>query len=283
MRRGIDGLAVPSDVSDPDDVARMARRVRRRLGPIDVLVNNAGVIQVGPIDALSLEDFRKAMAVNFWGAVHCTLAVLPKMQERGTGRIVNVTSVGGKVAMPHLLPYDCAKFAFVGFSEGLRAELVRHGIPVTTVVPGLMRTGGPANAFFKGDPPLEYTWFSLADGTSLTAMDVARAARRIVRAARRGEAEVTLSWQAKAVRITHALLPGATSTVLGVVNQILSRGSDVKAAIRGKELDSAFAPSATTAQTDGAATNLNQYGGRPRPSPAHAERVGVGGPKGERR
>src|SRR5439155_11331763 len=119
--------------------------VRSRFGQIDILVNNAGVIKVGPLDTMAVEDFEKAVAVMFWGVVYPTLAVLPEMRRRRSGRIAAITSIGGKVSVPHLLPYCCAKFAAVGFCEGLRAELAPYGIRVTTVVPGLMRTGSHRN------------------------------------------------------------------------------------------------------------------------------------------
>ena len=125
-------------------------RARQHFGRIDVLVNNAGIISVGPLLSQKLEDFQEAMDVMFWGIVHPTLAVLPQMLQDGHGRIVNITSIGGKVSVPHLIPYGCAKFAAVGFSEGLHAEVKRFGVNVTTVVPGLMRTGSHLNAFFKG-------------------------------------------------------------------------------------------------------------------------------------
>src|SRR6185369_715880 len=118
------------------DVERLVEAVHRRYGRVDVLVNNAGIIQAGPYESLSLEDFRAAMAANFWGTVHATLAVLPGMRARGGGRIVNVTSIGGTIAVPHLLAYTASKFAAVGFSTGLAVEAARHGVHVTTVVPG---------------------------------------------------------------------------------------------------------------------------------------------------
>jgi NAD(P)-dependent dehydrogenase (short-subunit alcohol dehydrogenase family) len=167
---GAEVLAVPCDVADPDQVERLVERAVARFGAIDVLVNNAGIIQAGPIGTMRAADFEEAMSVTFMGAVHTALAVIPHMRRRRSGRIVNVTSIGGKVAIPHLVPYDSAKFALVGLSEGLRAELARDGIAVTTVVPGLMRTGSPVNAFFRGDPELEFTWFSLGAATPLTAM-----------------------------------------------------------------------------------------------------------------
>jgi short-subunit dehydrogenase len=204
-QRGATVLALPCDVSDANAVTQLVAKARLEIGPIDALVNNAGVIKVGPIDSMTRADFEEVMAVNFWGTVNATMAVLPSMRLRGGGRIVNITSIGGEIAVPHMLAYDCAKFATVGFSEGLRAELLRDHVLVTTIVPGLMRTGSAVNATFKGDAAKEARLFAAADATALTAMSARRAARRIVRALEHGEAFVTLSWQARLARIAHAL------------------------------------------------------------------------------
>jgi NAD(P)-dependent dehydrogenase (short-subunit alcohol dehydrogenase family) len=141
---GDDVVAIPCDVGDRHQVENFIGEV----GPVDVLINNAGVIAVGPWQTQTVDDYRELLDIQFWGAVHTTHAVLPSMVERGFGRIANVTSIGGKVAVPWLLPYCSAKFAAVGFSEGLRAELAGTGVKVTTVVPGLMRTGSFLAAYF---------------------------------------------------------------------------------------------------------------------------------------
>jgi NAD(P)-dependent dehydrogenase (short-subunit alcohol dehydrogenase family) len=273
--RGAEALALQCDVSDRAQVAEMVARATDHFGRIDVLVNNASIIQAAPLGAMTIEDFENAMAVNYWGTVYATMEVLSQMRPRGDGRIVNITSIGGKVAIPHLLPYDCAKFATVGFSEGLRAELARDGITVTTIVPGLMRTGSPVNAFFKGNPEAEFAWFSLGSATPISAMSAERAARRIVQATRRGEAEVTLSWQAKLLRLTHDLFPGATQDLLGVVNRMLPGSEEVKENVRGMKLDTALSPSPVTTLMNRAAHDTHQYAGRHQPSPAHAEAVGL--------
>lgn len=228
-------MAVRCDVSDRAQVERMVEQVEAQLGHIGVLVNNASIIQVGPLDRMQLYDFQQAMDVNFWGSVYTTLAVLPGMRERGAGRIVNITSIGGEVAMPHLLPYDCAKFASVGFSEGLHAELAAAGVVVTTVIPGLMRTGGHRHAFFKGKREREYAWFAAGDQAPIIAMSAKRAAWRIVEACRRGEAVVTLTWQAKLLRVFHALLPGLTDEMMALVNRALpGPGNDGQFPLRGE-------------------------------------------------
>jgi len=144
------------------------------------------------------------------------------MRARGTGRIVNITSIGGKIAVPHLLPYTCAKFAAVGLSEGLRAELADTGISVTTVVPGLMRTGSHLNAEFGGEQQGEYRWFALgASAPYPIAIGADRAARLIVRATKRGQAECTYPVSAVVAARLSGLLPSTTTNALTLVDRFL--------------------------------------------------------------
>jgi NAD(P)-dependent dehydrogenase (short-subunit alcohol dehydrogenase family) len=274
--RGIAVLAIRCDVADERQVQELVETAIARHGRIDVLINNASIIQVGPLHTMTAADFRQAMAVNFGGALNLSLAVIPQMRARRDGRIVNITSIGGKVALPHMLPYDCAKFATVGLSEGLATELARDGIRVTTVVPGLMRTGSPANALFKGEPEREFAWFTLGSASPLTAMSAERAARRIVLALRRGERFVTLSWQAKTLRLLHDLMPGMTIRSASIVNRMLpSRNGGTMENVRGMRLAHPLAPSAVTALVNRAARRHHEYEGTPRPSVTHARRVGL--------
>jgi NAD(P)-dependent dehydrogenase (short-subunit alcohol dehydrogenase family) len=257
-RRGVVALAVPADVADYAQTAGMVEEVRRRLGGPDVLVNNAGVIQVGPLETMTLADFEEALAVNFRGAVHTTLAALPELRRR-RGRIVNIGSIGGKIAVPHLLPYCASKFALVGFSAGLRAELARDGIVVTTVCPGLMRTGSPRNATFKGRHRAEYAWFSIGDALPVVSMDAERAARQVVEACRRGAAEVVLGAPYKLAARVQGLAPGLTSGVLGAVNRLLPDPGGIGARrARGAESQSAVSPSWLTTLGDRAAVRNNE-------------------------
>ena len=216
-RRGARVYTVRCDVSGAEEVERMVEAVTAHYGRVDILVNNAGIIQVGPVETMTLDDFHGAMNAMFWGTVHGTLAVMPQMLERGSGRIVNITSIGGKVSVPHLLPYNCAKFACVGFSEGLRAELRPRGIKVTTIAPGLMRTGSYLNALFSTDA--DSAWFGVGAAMPGLTMSARRAARQIVMATRRGEAERVLSTQANLLARFHGLFPGATSDMLSVVER----------------------------------------------------------------
>ena len=247
------------DVTQPEQVAEMIGSVRRDLGQIDVLVNNAGVIEVGPVGTMTLEDYQAAMATNFWSAIYTTREVLDSMRRRGEGRIVNITSIGGKIAVPHLLPYSASKFALVGWSSGLRAELKNDGVFVTTVVPGLMRTGSPRNADFKGKHREEYAWFSIMDSLPLTSMSAKRAASRIVRACVHGEAEVVLSMQAKAAVTFASLFPGTTAEVMSWVNQMLPADGGTRTQIhKGKESQSEWSPSRLTTLNEQAARENNE-------------------------
>lgn len=255
---GAEVCAVVCDVSRNEEVEHLISTVQQQLGPIDVLVNNAGVIAAGPLQSQTLQDFHEAMDVMFWGSVHPTLAVLPQMLSRNHGRIVNVTSIGGRVAVPHLVPYCCAKFACVGFSEGLHAELKRFGIHVLTVVPGLMRTGSHLHAQFKGKHKQEFGWFAVSGTNPLASISARRAARQIVQAACANRTDLVISWQAKLMAEAHGLAPGLTQEALALVNKLLpdSDGSTDKKA--GHESQSAVTRSPLTALGKRAARRYNQ-------------------------
>jgi short-subunit dehydrogenase len=258
-RRGGDVASIPCDVTDREQVQRMVRDVERHFGRIDVLVNNAGTISVGPMEVMNVGDYEESMKTHFWGPLYTTLAALPGMKRRREGRIVNISSIGGKVAVPHLLPYCAGKFALTGLSEGLRAELKKDNIYVTTVCPGLMRTGSPPNAFFKGQHRIEYTLFKLTDSTPLTAMDAGRAARRIVTACQRGESEVILSVQAKIAAKFHGLFPGVSSELYSLIAQALpGPGGAGEQRVQGRDSETAVSRSFLTALTDRAAVENNE-------------------------
>jgi NAD(P)-dependent dehydrogenase (short-subunit alcohol dehydrogenase family) len=221
-RTGAEVFAQRCNVADRNQVEAFAAAIVARFGAIDLVVNNAGVVQVGPFDTMTLIDFGQAMNINFWGPLNVIWAVLPYMREQGSGHIVNVTSIGGKIAVPHLLPYTCAKFAAVGLSEGLRAELADDGITVTTVVPGLMRTGSFLHAEFGGDRDAEYRWFALDSSAPYPiAVNAERAARLIVRAAKRGDVECTFPLSALLAARATGLAPAATAEVLELVDRLM--------------------------------------------------------------
>jgi len=263
--QGANVLAIPCDMTQREQVRRLIDQATEHFGRIDILVNNAGIITVGPIEAQTLDDYEDSMQVMYWGAVYATMAVIPQMLERKQGHIVNICSIGGKVAVPHLLPYSSAKFALTGFSEGLYAELKRKGIHVVTVIPGLMRTGSPVNAFFKGKHHAEFTWFDLADSLPLLSISAQKAARSIVKATRKNKAEVTLTFPANVLARFHGLFPGAAMKVMSITDRLLPRAGKVEGLDRwrGKESETPLSRSFVTALGQQAAQEYNQSVSQP--------------------
>ena len=254
-------LAIETDITMREEAEMALDQIRRNFGPLDILVNNAGTISVGPLEMMTIDDFRDSINTHFWGPYFATMAALPDMRRRRQGRIVNISSIGGKISVPHLLPYCVGKFALTGFSEGLRSELMKDNIRVTTVCPGLMRTGSPRNAFFKGNNQAEYAWFSISDALPVMSMSAERAARAIIRACMRGQAEIVLSVPAKVAVKANALFPGLTADMLAIVNSILpapdGSGTRVKT---GRQSFSEASPSWVTTLNEQAAQSNNQMG-----------------------
>ncbi|GAA3751711.1 SDR family NAD(P)-dependent oxidoreductase [Spinactinospora alkalitolerans] len=219
--RGVDAHALVCDLRDPGETTAMMTAATAHLGRLDIVVNNAGIIQVGPLGALMRTDFEEAMDIMFWAPMRVIEAALPQLRENG-GHLVNITSVGGKISVPHLLPYSCAKFAAVALSEGLDASLAGEGVRVTTVVPGLMRTGSHRRAFFAGVPAREYAWFSaLGAGPPPISMDAERAAARIVHAVRTGRSYLVLTPPARVAILVHGACPQVTQWGLRMMNRVL--------------------------------------------------------------
>jgi short-subunit dehydrogenase len=211
----------PCDVSVEQQVRDLVTAATGHFGSIDVVINNAGIILVGPAESQKLDSFHQAMNTNFFGALHTTLAVLPQMLARGDGAIVNISSIGGKVAFPHLLPYVASKFAITGWSQGLRAELTGRGIRVTTVSPGIMRTGSHIQARFTGDAQQEYRWFASAASLPGTATNATTAAKKIVTALAMSSAEVSIGLQAITAARLSNVAPELTAGLLSLANAFL--------------------------------------------------------------
>ncbi len=252
-------MTLQCDVTSRTDVEAMAAIVTEKLGGIDVLINNAGVIQVGPFESMTVEDFEETMKTHFWGPLYATLAVTPAMRAQGEGRIVNIASIGGKVSIPHLLPYCASKFALVGLSEGLRMELAKDGIVVTTVCPGLMRTGSHSHAMVKGEHSAEYTWFSLLDTLPLTSVSADRAADQIIAAVRQGRSELIISPQAQMLQKLHEMFPGPFADILAIINEfLLPPGVKSSQKKQGSQIDADLVPSWLTTLGDAAAVENNE-------------------------
>jgi NAD(P)-dependent dehydrogenase (short-subunit alcohol dehydrogenase family) len=219
-------LTVQCDLFDAAQIESAVRQVIDRLGKIDILINNAGIIEVGPLEHMTREDFERAMQLHFWAPFELISQIVPEMRTWGRGRIVNISSIGGKMAVPHLAPYSASKFALTGFSDALRAELARDNIYVTTVAPGMMRTGSHVNAKFKGKHDDEFAWFAASAGAPLISMNANRAARKILAACRRGQPSLTLTFAARAAILGNALFPNLTGYVMKLVNRFLPEAGD---------------------------------------------------------
>ncbi|WP_019990514.1 SDR family NAD(P)-dependent oxidoreductase [Rudanella lutea] len=254
-------LTYECDLTNKEDIAAFVSAARAHLGPVDVLINNAGVIMVTPFANAAEEDYQDALATNFWAAYHMIQAVLPDMRQRRAGRIVNVASFGGKVAAPHLSPYVTSKFALVGFSESIRAELKRDGIFVTTICPGLIRTGSPRNAIVKGQHEKEYAWFKIGDSLPGLTTSAEDCASQIIDACRHGEAERVVTVMAKVGTALQGLSPSLMAETLTLINDLLpdpapSLEGNQRAFGAGKETP--ISQSVLTTLTDQAAQKNNQ-------------------------
>ena len=259
LSNGGEVLTIQADMTMREEAESAVGTIERHFGPVDVLVNNAGTMSVGPIETMTIDEFRNSINTHFWGPYFATMAVLPAMQRRQAGRIVNISSIGGKISVPHLVPYSVGKFALTAFSEGLRSELLKDKVYVTTVCPGLMRTGSPRNAMFKGNNEAEYAWFSLSDALPGISMSANRAARLIVEACSRGDAELVLSLPAKVATVVHGVFPEVTVDLLGVINRLLPSPGGIGTDGRtGKQSASKASPSWATALNERAARENNQ-------------------------
>jgi short-subunit dehydrogenase len=221
---GLNVRAVVCDVADAAAVETMVQSVERGDGPIEVAILVAGVIQVGPLASLTRAHFDEAINIMLWGPINLALAVVGPMRGRGYGRIGIITSVGGLVSVPHLLPYSTAKFGAVGFASGLRSELAGTGVKVTTVAPGLMRTGSHLRAEFTGNQGAEYAWFAPSATLPLVAMNPEKAATKIVDGVLAGRAWVLLSLMTKIAARVGGLAPTTTATALGLAARLLPGG-----------------------------------------------------------
>jgi NAD(P)-dependent dehydrogenase (short-subunit alcohol dehydrogenase family) len=257
-------LALSCDVTDSTSVANAVAIVMREHGRIDVLVNNAGTIQVGPARHMRRGDFERAIATHFWGPLYAMDAVVPILRAQGGGRIVNVSSIGGKLAVPHLVPYSASKHALVGLSDGLRSELARDGIHVTTVCPGLMRTGSHLNVEVRGQHEAEFARFAVADSLPGLSMDASRAAGKIVNACRHGDRQLTIGLPARLAILASALAPESFAALMAAIDRVALPGPAPDRAMRsrsGWQSRPSWLPSFLTRASDRAVLRNNELAG----------------------
>ena len=214
-------LTIECDLLETAQIQAAVQQTLQRFAKIDILINNAGIIEVGPLEHTQMKDFDRSMRIHFWAPFILYLLIVPQMRAKGGGRIVNISSIGGKVASPHMAPYTASKFALTGFSDAIRSELARDHIYVTTVTPGMMRTGSQVHAKFKGDHSAEYKWFERANKFPFGSISAERAARKIVGAARRGRSSLIMPWSARLIVALNGIFPGLTGYVMKIVNRCL--------------------------------------------------------------
>lgn len=230
---------VVGDVTVTADLLRAVEETARVYGGLDVLAHVAGVIQVGPLENMTEADFREIMEVNAFAVLRLTRVALPLLRA-ARGRVLIVSSVGGKVAVPHLAPYTFSKFAVTGLGQALRAELAREGVSVTTVLPSLMRTGSARYARVKGQQRKEYALFATLDNFPLVSLDADKAARRIINALVRGEAEAMIGGPALLLRYAQALAPQLTADLMALTNRLLPGPSTSNRGVPGASVETAL-------------------------------------------
>src|SRR6266852_922547 len=186
-RLATDVLTIPCDLLESAQIQSAVQQMLQHFSKIDILITNAGTIEIGPLAHMQLKDFDRAMRLHFWAPFILYLLIVPQMRTKGGGRIVNISSIGGKIAVPHMAAYAASKFALAGFSDAMRPELAQDNIYVTTVTPGLMRTGSQIHAKFKGDRAAEYQWFDWSTKIPFASISAERAARKILNACRHGK------------------------------------------------------------------------------------------------
>ncbi len=265
---GAAALAIPCDVRDKGAVEGAIAVVVERLGAPGLLIHDAGVISVGPEEHMDDAAYAESVDVHFWGARYLTEAVRPHFPTDGTARIGYVSSIGGRLAIPHLGPYSVGKHALLGYADAMRAELAEDGIAVTTITPGLLRTGSHPNAHVTGQHEKEYAWFAMGDANPLVSMDGGRAADQILDALRHGDPALTLTLPAKLAAAMGGIAPGAVGQIAKLVARLLPdptgpAGDETKT---GWQSFSALAPSVLTRLADEKVASNNELRGHEPPT-----------------
>lgn len=224
-----------ADVTVASQVEHAIDTLVRRFGRIDVVINNAGQILSAPFADTTDADFKAMIDVHVWGMLNVTRAALPHLSRHREGRVVNICSIGSRIPVPHLSAYCTSKFAQAGLSAVMGEELREQGVRVTTVMPGLMRTGSHVQAWFKGDQPAEFALFSLVAGLPGTSMGAERAARLILAAAARGDAEAIVPCTVRQIAKVAALFPNLSLGALRGVQRLLPKPRS-RFAVKGEQM-----------------------------------------------
>jgi short-subunit dehydrogenase len=204
---------IPCDVTELDDIKRLFNTCKKDHGPIDILINNAGIGVYGEADLITMEDYKKIMEVNYFGAVQCMLEVMPSMKKRRNGMIVNVCSVAAIHGVPYLGAYGASKAALMTFSQSIQAELNDYGISLVVVCPGYTKT-----RFFRNEKKVGRA--VRPNGRYAPAQQVARA---IIHTIEHEKHELVLSLEGKALATTHGLFPGLARNAMKKIAKHLIR------------------------------------------------------------
>jgi short-subunit dehydrogenase len=220
-RFGTEVRAIQCDLLETAQIQSAVQQTLQHFRKIDILINNAGIIEVGPLPHMQFKDFDRAMRLHFWAPFILYFLIVPHMRTKDGGRIVNIASIGGRIAVPHTAPYSASKFALTGFSDAIRAELALDKIYVTTVTPGLMRTGSQVHATFKGDHAAEYRWFDRSRKIPFASISAERAARKIVNACARGKPNLIMPFSAYLIIAANAIFPNLMARIMKMFDRSL--------------------------------------------------------------
>jgi short-subunit dehydrogenase len=220
-RFGTEVLTIPCDLLETAQIQSAVQQTLQHFRKIDILVNNAGIIEIGPLAHMQFKDFDRAMRLHFWAPLISYFLIVPHMRATGSGRIVNISSIGGRFAVPHMAPYSASKFALAGFSDAMRAELASDNIYVTTVTPGIMRTGSHIHATFKGDHRAEYQWFDRSRKIPFASISAERAARKVLKACARGKPVLVIPFTAYLIIAANAVFPNLMARIMKMFNRSL--------------------------------------------------------------
>jgi short-subunit dehydrogenase len=256
---GASVLTIEADLTAPGAAQRVIEQTVMQYGRLDVIINNAGNIVVGPLHTQTLDTFDQLMQLHFYAPMRLIDVALPHLRQ-SKGRILNISSIGGKISAPHLLAYSTSKFALTGFSEGLYAELKKDGVIVTTACPGLMRTGSPRNVDVTGRHEEEYSWFKIGDSLPGLSMDAEKSARKLLNACRRGDPEYILTIPAKFASLVHGISPSLVIRINEMINRfMLPAPVNSTQSIKGYETRFEYEQNSLTKPTDDAARENNQF------------------------
>lgn len=222
---GQQALAIPTDVRDYEQVNNLMQKTIAHFGQIDILVNDAGVYYMGPVEEASLDDWHQIIQTNLWGYIHTIHALLPHFLERGSGTIVNISSIGGLDPIPYQVPYTTSKYAVTGLTKSLRAELAPKGIHVCGIYPSFIRTQLYERALFRGqdaDKRYDLVYRSFHSPFLEKPEDVARTVWQAIEHRRKDVLVGTANFWTTAFHVAPAVMKPAVRRLFGMRDRLKS-------------------------------------------------------------